>query len=503
MALLQAGTGSLEEWVLAQRWYAGKGRAPRLREIGSWQLPGDQETEARVALLLDESATPAELYQVPLTLRATRLPDLDSALIGTVRSEDGSERFLYDGMHDRLFARQLLELIVKGERADGDHASAAGVPLGTLELAESISEVVSGEQSNTSVVFRFERKNLPQEQSRATFAFSDPNPDPAREHGTRFTDLTAAARPHAVVCKLFRILHAGVNPDVELQSALTAAGSLRVPETIGSIVGQWPDHNSPGSEAFGHLAFAQVFVEGARDAWALALAAARTGQDFSEFAEEIGRATAEIHRSLASTLQTKRSTHSEVRTIEARWHQRLTSAIAEIPVIEEFERSIARVYDTAAAVEWPDLQRIHGDLHLGQVLITPGGRCVIIDFEGEPIRPIIERAQPDLALRDVAGMLRSFDYVKGALPDVPGIAEWTHSARRAFLDGYILSSGDNLRAHRELLDAFEMDKAVYEAVYESRHRPTWLPIPTEAIARLAGRGERQAGADSPEPAAEH
>ena len=135
------------------------------------------------------------------------------------------------------------------------------------------------------------------------------------------------------------------------------------------------------------------------------------------------------------------------------------------------------------------MQRIHGDLHLGQVLWVPGRGWIILDFEGEPMRPMHERAREDFPLRDVAGMLRSFDYVAGSVTQSHGrsVAEWALGARRAFLDGYISRSGTDLRANRSLLDAFEIDKALYEAVYEARNRPAWLSIPLAAIGRLVER----------------
>jgi predicted trehalose synthase len=116
---------------------------------------------------------------------------------------------------------------------------------------------------------------------------------------------------------------------------------------------------------------------------------------------------------------------------------------------------------------------------------------VLVDFEGEPMRPMSERVRPDLALRDVAGMLRSFDYVAGSIrldqPDrsPASVREWAQSARRAFLDGYAAESGADLAAARPLLDALELDKAVYEAIYEARNRPTWIVIPLRAITRLS------------------
>jgi predicted trehalose synthase len=113
---------------------------------------------------------------------------------------------------------------------------------------------------------------------------------------------------------------------------------------------------------------------------------------------------------------------------------------------------------------------------------------VLLDFEGEPLRPMAERSEPDLALRDVAGMLRSFDYVAGTIALEGGDAEaaraWTDRARSAFLAGYEAESGTSLAPFSTLLAALELDKALYECVYEARNRPAWLPIPELAVHRL-------------------
>jgi maltokinase len=130
---------------------------------------------------------------------------------------------------------------------------------------------------------------------------------------------------------------------------------------------------------------------------------------------------------------------------------------------------------------------VHGDFHLGQVIAVPGRGWVVLDFEGEPLRAMKERSAPDSPLRDVAGMLRSFDYVAGSYAlSHPGqsVAAWASDARKAFLAGYDDGSGMQLLEHRTLLDAFEVDKALYEAVYEARNRPDWLSIPMDAIDRL-------------------
>jgi predicted trehalose synthase len=168
---------------------------------------------------------------------------------------------------------------------------------------------------------------------------------------------------------------------------------------------------------------------------------------------------------------------------------RLAAAIAEVPDLARHKSALVDVLALARNAEWPAQQRIHGDLHLGQVLDVPGRGWVMVDFEGEPLRPMRERSRLDNPLRDVAGMLRSFDYVAGSLSVTSGVdaREWSATARAAFAEGYGEASGLDLTANRAVLDAFEADKALYEAVYEARNRPSWLPIPVAAIERLATR----------------
>src|SRR5665647_2211514 len=160
-------------------------------------------------------------------------------------------------------------------------------------------------------------------------------------------------------------------------------------------------------------------------------------------------------------------------------------------VADDTDSMVRESIESVSSATWPALQRIHGDYHLGQVLDVPDRGWVLVDFEGEPLRPLTERTQPDLALRDVAGMLRSFDYVAGSWEQShPGrsAAQWATQARTAFLEGYAQSAGRDPREDGVLLDALELDKALYEVVYEARNRPTWLSIPITAIQHLsAGR----------------
>jgi predicted trehalose synthase len=189
-----------------------------------------------------------------------------------------------------------------------------------------------------------------------------------------------------------------------------------------------------------------------------------------------------VHTTLARVMPTREASPDDVRAMVAAWDRRLSLAVREVPGLSAHRARIERIYAAASGAQWPLLQRVHGDLHLGQALWIAGRGWVLVDFEGEPLRPMNERDRPDSPLRDVAGMLRSFDYAAGATPGWP--VGWATACRDAFLEGYCAASGTPLELHQALLDAFELDKAVYEAIYEARNRPTWLGIPLRGIEQL-------------------
>jgi len=452
----------LSDWITAQRWYAGKGRSPSWERLGGFELP-DPEGEARITvhLFLDTAERPL-LYQVPLTERTAPVASLEHALIGTFE-EKGATRYVYDGPRDPACAKAILRLILDEGTARPDDGApgiaARGHSSPTVPALEIGSpRVLSGEQSNTSIIY----------------------------------DMTTldGATAEPVICKVFRSLHHGENPDVTLLSALAGAGSTVVPQSVGHIIGQWHDTGEPTGFAHGHLAFAQEFFPGVEDAWRVALEAAEAGDDFAGRAHTLGEATADVHTTLAAALPTRAQAPADIATTIASMRARFEEAVSVVPSIERHRAALERVYEGLATAAWPPMQRIHGDFHLGQVLSVPDRGWIILDFEGEPLRPMRERAREDTPLRDIAGMLRSFDYVAGSVAQAhPGrsVAEWALTARRAFLDGYIARSGADLRADRLLLDAFEIDKALYESVYEARNRPAWLSIPIAAIDRLVER----------------
>jgi predicted trehalose synthase len=300
-----------------------------------------------------------------------------------------------------------------------------------------------------------------------------------RGEQTNTSIVVALTDGRELVVKLFRTVQHGENPDVELQRVLSEAGAGFVPRFAGALAAEWPD--AEGAVGRGHLAIAQEFVRGATDGWVLATRAAADGTEFTGAARDLGGTTARMHEVLAARLPTAVATPVDVATQAALWRTRFDDAVMVVPALAAAQDAIEGAYQAAAGAAWPALQRIHGDLHLGQ-LLHRAGRWVVLDFEGEPMRRLAERTAPEPALRDVAGMLRSFDYAAASAG--AHATGWGAAARAAYLEGYRDAAGAAALEPTELLRAFELDKAVYEALYEARHRPDWLGIPTAAIARL-------------------
>jgi trehalose synthase-fused probable maltokinase len=460
--LVPSKTELLAGWMGRQRWYAAKGSAPVLRKLWSWRLddPGG-EVGIETIIVADESGPEPVVYQVPLTYRGAPLEGGQNALVGTMEHSVLGRRWVYDGPHDPVYAAQLLALVLQqatpqaGGVSDTPEPDVIGErhPSWTTETTLRGTKVLSGEQSNTSIVFDC-------------------------------VDTDGAPKP--LICKVFRMLQSGENPDVTLQGALSEAGSTRVPTMVGTVSASWPA--ARGDEpAAGHLAFAQEFFPGTEDAWRVALRAIGDAHPFADEAHALGVATAEVHALLGQVLPTQPVSAESITATVASMRGRYVAAASEVPALAAYEHRIAAVFDHAVNASWPALQRIHGDYHLGQVLLVPGRGWVLLDFEGEPLRPLAERSLPDLAQRDLAGMLRSFDYAGGSWElSHPGRSarSWVAAAQQAFLDGYAEGSGRDPRQDVALLTAFQLDKALYEVVYEARNRPTWLTIPTDAVVRL-------------------
>lgn len=454
--VLEQLTEQLAAWMPDQRWYAHKGAGLPQVTIRGWAplrvAPDHVVVLAAVAVSLPRGAE--ALYQVPLVLRRPEAPAGardEGSEIGVLAVPGGPLR-VDDAARDADGRAAIIATLVSGEGALGPSLSLAShraAPDAPLPLGRAMSSrLLSGEQSNTSLIVE-----------------------------------TEGASP--LILKLFRVLQDGQNPDVVLQSALTVAGSRRVPAMVGSAT-------MAVGELRTHSLFAQEFLPGVEDAWRVALRLAASGEDFREAAHQLGATVAEVHRDLSASFGATAADADRVQETIAQMRTRLSEIAAEVPQVATHQERIESLLDAAADVRWPALQRIHGDLHLGQVLLVPDRGWVLVDFEGEPLRPLALRSLPDSPLRDVAGMLRSIDYVKGAVRAESGTdaSTWAAAARTAFLEGYTGAAGwdEAEPAAGVLLAAFEADKAVYEALYEARNRPDWLPIPLAALERLSAPG---------------
>jgi maltokinase len=234
------------------------------------------------------------------------------------------------------------------------------------------------------------------------------------------------------------------------------------------------------------LGLLQPYLAGSSDGWQLALDHIARGQDFTEEARALGRATAEVHTALAEALPVSVLRRPQIEHLTTLMIERLDATTLAVPALRPHRDALATAFEALAelgeqGVTWP-AQRIHGDFHLGQVLRgAADGRWTMIDFEGEPSRPLAERRRPQPIARDLAGILRSFDYAARTGGAEPG---WAERNCAAFLDGYAGAADRDPRQDEELLLAYETDKAVYEVLYEARHRPDWLQVPLAAIHRL-------------------
>jgi maltokinase len=252
----------------------------------------------------------------------------------------------------------------------------------------------------------------------------------------------------------------------------------------------------------------QEFMTTATDGWQLAtnsvrdlmaeadLHAEEAGGDFAAEAHRLGVAAAEVHADLAAAFGSSVLSRTDLAARAQAMNARLDAALTEVPELSEVEPGLRQAYSEFAELTVPvTAQRVHGDLHLGQVLRT-SHRWVVLDFEGEPAKSIAERQAEDSPMRDVAGMLRSFDYAaRHQLINVGSTgqsefraAEWAARNRGAFCAGYAEAGGLDPAESSVLVTAFEADKAVYESVYEARNRPNWLPIPLASLHRLANAG---------------
>ncbi|MBQ1096688.1 maltokinase [Streptomyces sp. b94] len=437
----------LRDWLPRQRWFAGKGRPVTGFSLvaATELLPSDARlglyhvlvrAHQQLALAPGAAEGPDDCYQLLIGAREALPPRLAPALIGHVAEGPLAGRTAYDALYDTRPAEVLLEALRTGARIGGlrfergpDQEIRTGL----------VPRLMTAEQSNSSVVY-----------------------------GDTF------------ILKLLRRIVPGVNPDLELPLALAREGCPRVPAPAGWMVADLAGR----SWVLGVL---QPYVQGATDGWELALRELAKGEDFATEARALGRATAEVHTALARALPTVTLGHGRMRQLADGMIERLEEAAHAVPLLRPYAPALRTAFtalgDLAAEGRTWTAQRVHGDLHLGQCLRSPSGRWSLIDFEGEPAKPLAERRMPQPPVRDVAGMLRSFDYAAhSADAAVPG---WADSCRAAYCTGYAEVAGSDPRTDPVMLRAHETDKAVYEVLYEARHRPDWLAVPLSAVRRLS------------------
>jgi maltokinase len=451
----------LPEWLTRQRWFAAKGRPVRSLAVAAvTPLIADGDPLLDHVLLRVGFDEGEQHYQLFVGRTAEPKGELEHVTFGAI-----DDLVVYDGLWDLRVTEWILESIRDG-RVVGDLRFVAEPD---AKIAEGCAgRVLAVEQSNTSVSW-CERSIL----------------------------------------KVFRRVLPGLNPDLELHRALRSVESNEVAALQGAIEGRL--EGEPLT-----LGMLQDFAANSADGWSMALTSVRdllaeadlradeVGGDFAAEASRLGETVAVIHQELRRALG---ETERDARELAAIWHQRLGVTTAAVPALAPHVDAIRATYDAVAGLGAPlPTQRVHGDLHLGQTLRTPRG-WLVIDFEGEPAAPLAERVRPDSALRDVAGMLRSFDYAAfhqilqrepSAVDELAHDSqltwranEWAERNRSAFCEGYALRVGTDPRDQRALLRAFELDKAVYELLYETRSRPAWAPIPLASITRLTR--EKSAG----------
>ncbi|MGH2919492.1 MAG: maltokinase N-terminal cap-like domain-containing protein [Solirubrobacteraceae bacterium] len=414
MSLPDQISGSLEDWVIEQRWFASKAReVASVNVLDAVALSDDPQLKLELVEARFQAGT-HELYQ------------------------------LLPGEPDGI--RALADLL-GAEATIGAVAFHGGLtPTGHVRS-------MGAEQSNSSIVFGEEQ-----------------------------------------VLKVFRRVGPGDNPELEMLRFL----SEREYPNVAALTG-WYEYSGELMDAT--LGILQEFVSESRDGWQLAL---DDPQGLAQRIGELGEATARMHNTLASdpsdpAFAPEEPGREALSLLTATIDEQIERVFLDLPQGDERVAPIAgrgeEVRDRLQLLSHVGvggrLIRNHGDYHLGQTMLTDE-RWIILDFEGEPARSLLERRRKRSPLRDVAGMLRSFAYAASAselLRGVPAPADWEERARAAYLDAYLatvepflLPAGQT--AIEKLLAIFELEKAVYELRYELNNRPDWVKIPVAGIGRL-------------------
>jgi maltose alpha-D-glucosyltransferase/alpha-amylase len=430
-------------FLAAQRWFAGKARSVReAAPCDRIALPGGTLYVVRVAFA-DAPRGALERYVVTLPL---------------------TER-TWDALDDPIFCRALLDAVRQGGELSGEHGRLVGRPSQALPAAAIPAGVtirrVAGEQSNSSIVFA-----------------------------------------DALIMKVFRRLADGINPDLEITRFLTEQTTFRgTPRLAGAL------EYHAGDGAVATLAVVEEYIASARDGWGWMLDRLAAGEASIDALQRLGARTAELHRALATPTGDPAFAAEPITPADVTaW---ATGVDRQIAAAREAARgrALPEVPDVAGAGGLGGLVgcakiRHHGDFHLGQTLaIADGQDFAIIDFEGEPLRPLDERRRKHTPLRDVAGMLRSIGYAAASATLSPAARErWETDARAAYLAAYRAHTGgapfvpQSDEAFARAVAVFEVEKAAYEIVYEANNRPNWIDIPLAGFVRATTSIDHSAGA---------
>ena len=443
----------LAEWLLGRRWFGSKARD--LAQIHVLDVVALFAGPPALHAALVEARFPGgthDVYQLLLAMRGGA-QGIDEALVGEVGGVE-----VYDAFADPQACDVLGRLLREGAEVHGEHARVEFHWLDGVEPPRPGARVraMGAEQSNTSIVF-----------------------------------------DDALVLKAFRRVEAGVNPELEMLRFLSGHHYPHIAE-----LGGWYQYDGELMDAtFGIV---QRYVPGAWDGWELALD--ELGVDAERFVarlRDLGGVIGQMHSVLASdasdpAFAPEDPSDESLSLLTATIDEEIERVFLEMPEIDAIEAIAGRGAEVRDRLQLLShvgargkLIRHHGDLHLGQTMLAADG-WVILDFEGEPARPLLERRRKRSPLRDVAGMLRSFAYAASA-SDLqrgrPAPEGWEERAREAFLSGYLGTVDPVLMPPgeaptRTLLSIFELEKAVYELRYELNNRPDWVGIPVAGIARL-------------------
>lgn len=424
-------------YLARQRWFAGPAQQIARIEPRPWLREPASGLGVRFELVHLADGT---VYNVPASYRPEPYPGLSGALMAV---EDGLH--VYDALAD-AHARTALLAGFFGETTP-EVSYTALAPLGLRADVSTLPLIA--EQSNTSIIVG-----------------------------------------ETLLAKFFRIVVEGRNPDIEISRALTEQDSDHVAPVRGWI-----------STGPFDLAMLYDYYVSATDGWDSARTSFRSllaeptsdpaagGADFAPEARRLGATVRTVHERLAR-LGSQEWGAGDLTTLADHLQSRFADAVSTVPALAAHRAGAEAAFDELRSISEPvRVQRVHGDLHLGQTLRTIGG-WVLIDFEGEPGAALDERTRLDSPLRDVAGILRSFDYAPHSVLLQTGQSDaearrragaWARRNHEAFLEGYGVASEPTSYV---LVRCYQIDKAAYEVAYETRHRPAWASLPSAALSRL-------------------